>query len=295
LPSPALHIGVDFDNTIVCYDALFHRVARERNLIPADLPVNKSEVRNHLRRIGKEEAWTEMQGSVYGARMAEAAPSPGVIEFFESCRRAGITVSIISHKTRYPFLGERYDLHESAMNWLEEQGFFESSKIGLPRGSAFFELTREAKLERILQRGCTHFIDDLPEIFAEPRFPKIERILFDPGNIYGGQRDCFRAQGWAQIWERISAPATEAPLDHSILEFIGREGFSSAARVCALTGGRNNRVYRVQDGRRDGVVKQYFRHAADLRDRFGAERAFYNFVWRHGIRRTPAPLAWNVE
>jgi len=29
-------IGVDFDNTIVCYDALFHRVARERGLAPAE-------------------------------------------------------------------------------------------------------------------------------------------------------------------------------------------------------------------------------------------------------------------
>src|SRR5262245_43078397 len=42
-------IGVDFDNTIVSYDALFHRIATERDLIPADLPVNKTAVRDHLR------------------------------------------------------------------------------------------------------------------------------------------------------------------------------------------------------------------------------------------------------
>lgn len=65
-----MRLGIDFDNTIVCYDELFHRVALEQGLIPADLPVNKSEVRNHLRRVGKEPLWTEMQGSVYGARMA---------------------------------------------------------------------------------------------------------------------------------------------------------------------------------------------------------------------------------
>ena len=59
-----MHLGVDFDNTIVCYDALFHKVARERNLIPSDVPVNKSDVRNHLRRVGNEDAWTAMQGYV---------------------------------------------------------------------------------------------------------------------------------------------------------------------------------------------------------------------------------------
>src|SRR5262245_177802 len=124
-------IGVDFDNTIVCYDALFHKVARERNLIPADLPVNKSDVRNFLRKIGKEDVWTEMQGYVYGGRMSEAAPYPGVIEFFKACRATGIKLRIISHKTKHPFLGEKYDLHQAAQNWLEQQGFFDQMKIGL--------------------------------------------------------------------------------------------------------------------------------------------------------------------
>ena len=72
-----MHIGVDFDNTIVCYDALFHRVALELGLIPPDLPPSKFAVRGHLQRAGREEAWIELQGRVYGGRMAEAAPFPG--------------------------------------------------------------------------------------------------------------------------------------------------------------------------------------------------------------------------
>src|SRR5947209_15546726 len=126
-----MHLGVDFDNTIVCYDALFHKVARERNLIPPEVPINKSEVRNHLRRVGNEDAWTEMQGYVYGARMSEAAPYPGVLELIRSCRESGTRVSIISHKTRHPFLGEKYDLHAAALNWLELQGFFDPARLGL--------------------------------------------------------------------------------------------------------------------------------------------------------------------
>ena len=42
-------LGLDFDNTIIKYDELFHRVAFEKNLIPADLPKEKNTVRNYLR------------------------------------------------------------------------------------------------------------------------------------------------------------------------------------------------------------------------------------------------------
>ena len=47
-----MHIGIDFDNTIVCYDKVFHKVAIEKGLIPEDIPPSKNNVRDHLRRIG---------------------------------------------------------------------------------------------------------------------------------------------------------------------------------------------------------------------------------------------------
>ncbi|MGA2556377.1 MAG: aminoglycoside phosphotransferase family protein [Verrucomicrobiota bacterium] len=288
-------IGVDFDNTIVCYDALFHRVARERGLAPADLPVNKSEVRNHLRRIGREEVWTEMQGDVYGARMAEAAPYPGVMEFFLACRRVGIPTRIISHKTRHPFLGERHDLHQAALQWLEQQGFFDPGKIGLARSEVFLELTKEAKMERIAQCGCTTFIDDLPEVLGEPGFPKIERVLFDPNDLYPVEKRFFRARNWQEARERMGVAAAPEGQDTEVLEFLSERGLGKALAVTPLKGGGNNRVYRVWYAGRNAVLKKYFRHAADPRDRFGSERAFYNYLWSRGIRRTPEPLGWDEE
>ena len=47
-------VGLDFDNTIVCYDRLFHRLARERGLIPEHVPATKGAVRDHLRNVGRE-------------------------------------------------------------------------------------------------------------------------------------------------------------------------------------------------------------------------------------------------
>lgn len=201
-----MHLGVDFDNTIVCYDSLFHRICRERGLIPAEVPVSKSEVRNYLRRIDHEDAWTEMQGYVYGRRMSEADPFPGVIEFFQTCRARGINVTVISHKTRYPYLGEKYDLHQAALGWLELQGFFDPERIGLPREKAFFELTKQAKLERISACGCTHFIDDLPEFLLEPAFPSAtRRVLFDPNDHYPDSLDYLRVKDWPAATKALTA------------------------------------------------------------------------------------------
>jgi hypothetical protein len=195
-----MHIGIDFDNTIVSYDTLFHKVCLEKNLIPPTVPVNKSEVRDYLRRIGREEAWTEMQGYVYGARMAEAEMYPGVRDFFARLRARGVPLCIISHKTRHPFLGPKYDLHSAAQDWLEKQGFFEPNRVGLPRANVFFELTKEAKLQRIASTGVTHFIDDLPEILNAPAFPDgVKRILFDPHDLSKDEPTLIRRKSWPEI------------------------------------------------------------------------------------------------
>lgn len=200
-----MRIGVDFDNTIVSYDQLFYKVALEKGLVPESLPANKSEVRNHLRNVGREEDWTAMQGYVYGARMSEAAAYPGVKEFFRVCRAVGVELRIISHKTRHPYSGEAYDLPRAAQNWLEEQGFFDESQIGLPRQNVFFEATKQAKLEQIGKCQCQWFIDDLPEFLSETFFPtNVHRVLFDPGDLYHDETRFSRIQKWSETGELFS-------------------------------------------------------------------------------------------
>ncbi len=123
-------IGIDFDNTIVTYDRLFWSVAREQGLIPESVAVAKNEVRNYLRGAGMEQTWIEMQGYVYGARMNEAEPAAGVLDFFRECCARRVPVLIISHKTRRPYAGPDYDLHAAAQGWLQKHGFFERLRIG---------------------------------------------------------------------------------------------------------------------------------------------------------------------
>jgi hypothetical protein len=287
-------IGIDFDNTIVCYDELFHKVARERNLIPADLPVNKSEVRNFLRRAGKEDIWTEMQGYVYGGRMAEALPYPGVIEFFKACRAANVEVCIVSHKTRYPFLGEKYDLHQAAKNWLELQGFFDPDRIGLKRENAFFELTKAEKLQRIGSCNCTHFIDDLPEILSEHAFPpETMKILFDSADIYAEQK-FQRFQNWSQI-ALFFGLGGDSALRKKAASLLKDNGVAPSATYSLLRGGGNNRVYRVSDGKSTFALKEYFQNPGDPRDRFNAEKGFYDYLSEFNIAGAAQRIGWDIE
>jgi hypothetical protein len=184
--APRPIIGIDFDNTLVSYDALFHRVALEQGLIPADFPVSKTAVRDHLRREGREPAWTEMQGVVYGTRIAEAAPFPGAIEFIRHCLARGWTVHVVSHKTKTPYLGEPVDLHAAARRWLETVGIV-GTRGDLPAENVWLELTKAEKQQRIAKLNCDAFIDDLPEFLLEPAFPPITRLLFDPAHATRAQ------------------------------------------------------------------------------------------------------------
>jgi hypothetical protein len=187
-------IGIDFDNTIVCYDRLFRAVAVERGLIPTTVPASKQAVRDWLRQSGRESDWTELQGIVYGSRMADADMFPGVQSFFRRCRRADVPARIISHRSRFPYRGEPHDLHAAARKWLAASG------IDIEPGEAFFELTIGEKLTRIAEQGCTHFVDDLPELFAEPAFcVGVERILFDPNAAHLCSTSCQRFATWADI------------------------------------------------------------------------------------------------
>jgi hypothetical protein len=195
-----MHIGVDFDNTIACYDEVFCTAARARGLIPEGVPLSKDDVRNYLRKKDNEDAWTELQGYVYGMCMDAVPLFPGALDFFYHCKSRGIIVDVISHKTCFPFLGPKYDLHKSAYNWLASHDLYTGSSTDSLAANVYFELTKQAKLQRIRQAGCTHFIDDLPEFLSEPNFPSgVNRILFDPSNRHVNEHGFPRATSWRSI------------------------------------------------------------------------------------------------
>lgn len=200
-----MRIGIDFDNTIVSYDALFHRVALERNLIPANRPPTKLGVRDHLRQTGREEAWTDLQGYVYGARMDEAVAYPGAIDFFGWAHAAGMSLSIVSHKTRHPFLGHPYDLHEAARGWVRKF-LTEQPQPLILETNVYFELTKEDKLSRIAALDLDCFIDDLPEILLAAAFPqRTAGLLFDPDGMLPREARIPAFRSWRQLRHHVES------------------------------------------------------------------------------------------
>ena len=172
LVSKPLKIGIDFDNTIVLYDHLFHKLAYEKNLITAEIPKNKKIIRDHIRLLPNgEERWIVLQATIYGLRMSEAIIAEGFEAFFDWAIKHKHQVYIISHKTQYPSLGPQTDLHLVALAWMEDQGFFNKDEFALSRENVFFEPTLFNKLKCIAKRDCTHFIDDLEEVLTHRDFP----------------------------------------------------------------------------------------------------------------------------
>ena len=67
-------LGLDFDNTIVTYDKVFHKIALKKLLIEKTIPEDKIAIRNFLRESGREDEFTTLQGEVYGKYILEAEP-----------------------------------------------------------------------------------------------------------------------------------------------------------------------------------------------------------------------------
>jgi hypothetical protein len=196
----SMRLVFDFDNTLISYDQLFFDIALKKALVPANLLPEKNAVRDHLRQAGKEDEWTRLQGEVYGAHILEAIPYPGMLATLRNLSDRRVPMFIVSHKTRTPFLGHPWDLHQAAKNWLELQGFHAGDGLAFPKDNVFFELTKEAKVARMLALRCTHCVDDLPEIL-EMLPDSVEKIHFAPS---GNARHRF---GWKQMstWNELPA------------------------------------------------------------------------------------------
>jgi hypothetical protein len=84
-------------------------------------------------------------------------------------------------------------------------------------------------------------------------------------------------------------PTTPPP---SLVEALLRDaGLPGPFTISSMPGGANNRVHRVEVAGRRVLLKAYFQHPRDPRDRLGAEWAFCSFAWQRGVRGLPQPLA----
>jgi len=195
-------VGIDFDNTLVHYDELFYKLALEKNLISENVKKTKTDVRDFLRREGKDNEFTILQGEVYGSKIRQAIPAPKSIETIRCFIERGIQVFIISHKTEFPYLGKKYNLHQSARDWLTHYSFFQKNGANIPKDNVFFNITKADKIEKVKEIGCDFFIDDLPEILdLLPN--EIHKIFYNPKSAFIKSNYDLNALNWGMIADFI--------------------------------------------------------------------------------------------
>lgn len=170
-------LGIDFDNTITDYSSVFRQVALKKKIIKNNTPVfSKNEIKNYLINNNNERVWTELQGLVYGKYLQFASPQPYLIDTLTFLNDKNVQFYLISHRTLYPYIGEKINLHNAAKKWIDLNiaQFFNSENI-------FFELTIEDKIQRANDLDIDFFIDDLEKILLHPNLSnEIHKILYDP-------------------------------------------------------------------------------------------------------------------
>jgi hypothetical protein len=200
-------IGIDFDNTLICYDDVFRRLGVEAGLLAPGATLGQKAVREEARRSPEGDlAWQRLQGQAYGPRIHEATAADGALDFLVRCHDGGLPTWIISHKTPFAALDPTgTNLRDAAQAWLARQGFF-GPATGLGSGRLCFGATRREKIAHIRNTGCTHFIDDLEETFREPDFPpEVQGILYLPGEAEAPKDlgHLWVARCWTDISSRL--------------------------------------------------------------------------------------------
>ena len=198
-----VRIGIDFDNTIICYDEVFSAVAQQRGLIRDGWLAAKSEIRDHLRsQPGGEVAWQGLQGWVYGKGIRDATIFSGVRDFLAACRLANASVCIVSHKTKFGHQDpDRTDLREAARGWMRNAGLLDAPDSPLAADSVYFEGTLAAKVDRLARLELDIFIDDLVDVFEQPHFPRQTMPI-----LFGGADSRFKSCAtWADVQNEVFA------------------------------------------------------------------------------------------
>ena len=263
-----LRIGLDFDNTLACYDEVFSHQTKKLNYLPEDWTGDKQSVKQELLKLPNGDlAWQKLQGRVYGPAMQNAVTFSGLASFLIRAKRRGHIIFIISHKTRFGHQDEtKTPLRERALEWMEAQGFFDNSKFGLNIENIFFCDSRAEKANKINDLKVDLFVDDLECVFEEKAFPKIKKILFksEPTESFDG----ISCKSWSEVAHEILGNLEEEDCKALLGEIIDEE----IKNFQPILSGANSKVFRFDNSiGKTLVLKIYPDKTFDKRTRLDNE------------------------
>ena len=158
-----MKLGIDIDNTILDYSFSF--VKHANIIFGTSLPEEstKLQVQNHVVMNKGEPSWTQLQGVVYSQYPLEATVSEGFKDFLDFARSENVSVTFVSHKTKFPIDGPKVNLRQPVLDLLRKEGLLNAALQG---EDVIFCDSTEKKLEVIAVRDFDFFIDDLASVIA---------------------------------------------------------------------------------------------------------------------------------
>ncbi|MCW8916139.1 MAG: hypothetical protein OQK24_09840 [Magnetovibrio sp.] len=278
-----MRIGLDLDNTLVCYDRVFPAIAQRLDLLPSSFVGNKQDVRESIRQTpAGEEGWMRLQGQVYGRYMSAADMFPGAAEFLSLTKTH--EVYIVSHKTQFGhFDEERYDLRKAALRWLKDHHFFNENIFALAHDNVFFADTLDDKIAKITELNLDLFIDDLDKVFDHPNFPtSTEKLHFAPNQF----------ETWADLTRHVFPHATSKPSAQVIAQKLCN---TPNVTVDEAISGGNNTVLQIMGTEPPQALKLYNTNPLDMRDRLSVERTALQYLSDQGERHVPKFYASHTD
>ena len=275
-----IRIGIDFDNTIICYDDLFIRAANEKQWdLGSGCGVSKAAIKERLIILdGNDFRWQELQAIVYGILIKDAKPFPGVLETLQYFKnKQNYELFIVSHKTPASLYLKHITLIDKAQLWIKENKLTDF----IPEENIFFRPIRDEKISIIKSLNLDFFIDDLLEVLDDKNFPAINKIFFSP--------DGEEINHWNKIKENfeiinelgshnLKSIQTFAPFPFSAIETIKRDG--------------NNKIIRFEDiNHQKYILKKY----SKVDDSFSTLKTEYEALKLLEEAKLPVPKAYFLD
>tara|TARA_B100000886_G_scaffold339847_1_gene306651 strand:+ start:1089 stop:1709 length:621 start_codon:yes stop_codon:yes gene_type:complete len=195
-------IGFDFDNTIIDYSNSFKILAKKKKYNKINSNLDKNSLKDFLIKNKKQNEWTIIQGEVYGKYITRAELYKGFIKLFRYLLKKNIKIFIVSHKTKYPYLGKKINLRKEARKWIQKNIIYKNKIFNFSMKNVYFENSIEKKINRIVKLKCNIFIDDLPQILN--LLPKnIIKFLFNPNAKKKIKENYKTIESWAKFYDLI--------------------------------------------------------------------------------------------
>lgn len=136
---------------------------------------------------------------LYSTYLHFAKPFDGALATIQDFQEIGFTVNIVSHKTKFPYVGKSVNLHDKSYEWIAKNLVSRTNQPLLEDKQIMFTENVEKKVSTILKIGVMIFIDDLKHVLD--KLPDhIEKIWFNPEK---NDANSSSYKNWSEIRNKI--------------------------------------------------------------------------------------------